>query len=59
MIGETILWIVIGGLAFVALTYLCSRVQMKAWLHELDMKLGEKFVKYINEKKQRDDAQEN
>lgn len=58
MIGKTILWVVIGGLAFVALTYLCSRVQMKAWLHELDLKLGKKFVEYVN-KKQKDDTQEN
>jgi hypothetical protein len=58
MIGKTILWVVIGELAFVALTYLCSRVQMKAWLDELDLKLGKKFVEYVN-KKQKDDTQEN
>lgn len=31
-----ILWYVIGVVAFILLWYILSRIQMKAWLHEVN-----------------------
>jgi hypothetical protein len=40
-----ILKILIGTCAFILLVYLLSRVQMRAWIHELDSKLTEYLPK--------------
>jgi ABC-type nickel/cobalt efflux system permease component RcnA len=33
------------------LVYACSRLQMRAWLHELDMQLGKRFIEKVNKLK--------
>jgi len=43
------LWIVI---------YFGSRIQMKAWLHELDRQLGDKFTGYVNNKNKKENDNE-
>ena len=40
------------------LIYIGSRLQMRAWLHEIDLALGNKFVNYINSKHVKKDGKE-
>jgi hypothetical protein len=46
------------GIVFLLLMYIGSRLQMKAWLKELDLHLGKKFVDYINSKKEKNGTEE-
>ena len=52
MVYLEIFGIVIGSFFCIYfIVYACSRLQMKAWLHELDKQLGKKFVEKVNKLK--------
>jgi hypothetical protein len=47
---------IIGGIIAI---YLFSRLQMKAWLHEINVQLGEKFIEKTNNlKTEKDEGEE-
>ena len=50
----TIIYIILACIAFFALIYLGSRLQMKAWLSEIDNVLNDKLDKYLPKQKKDD-----
>jgi len=54
MILDLICFVIVS----LAIIYLGSRLQMRAWLKELDIHLGKKFVDFINTKKKENDNKE-
>jgi hypothetical protein len=54
LVGKIIFYIIIEVLALFGIYWL-SRLQMIAWIHELDLHFGKKFTEFINNKKEKDD----
>ena len=55
---KTIIKIIIGIIIFAMVFYGLSKLQMRAWLHEIDLFLGKKFVEHINKKEKENGTKE-
>jgi hypothetical protein len=54
----TILYILLASVCFLILFYLLSRIQMKAWIQEIDLHFGKKFTNFINNKNKKENDNE-
>jgi len=54
----TIIYILLSVICLTVLIYFGSRLQMKAWIKEIDLHFGKKFTDFINNKNKKENDNE-